>query len=85
MPDALVERLWSIIQHMSGGASSSAAGMTRAQVRPDAPIAALGILDTKDMAKKLNDELLQEAQAKAGPEAAHDPSASGRRADDEDR
>ncbi len=85
MPDALVERLWSIIQHMSGGASSSAAGgMTRAQVRADAPIAALGILDTKDMAKQLNDELLQEAKAKA-PEEVHDPSASGRHAEDEDR
>jgi hypothetical protein len=85
MPDALVERLWSIIQHMSGGASSSGAGagMARAKVRPDAAVPALGIEDTRDMARQLNEELLAEARSKGAPEDG--PSTSGRPAGDGDR
>jgi hypothetical protein len=83
MPDALVERLWSIIQHMMGGGAApggAGGGLARAKVRPDAAVPALGIEDTRDMAKQLTDELLAEARAKGGH--VDGPSTSGRPAED---
>ncbi|EFJ49720.1 hypothetical protein VOLCADRAFT_104170 [Volvox carteri f. nagariensis] len=63
--DVLIERFWSIIQALTGGAGGSGGGGSGvALARPNARLPAAEIVDTRDRAKQLTQELLEEAEQK---------------------
>lgn len=75
--DPLMERLWNIIQHLAPGSSTNgseaaAAGSSKPQVapRPGAAIPGLALQNTRNYAKQLDEELVQEATTKPGEAAA---------------
>ena len=81
MNDALVERFWSIIQHLSGkgggGTSGGTAGgdLSRPLVtaRPGARVPGLALTNTRDYVKQLDEELREEAAKAAGGGALPGP------------
>lgn len=101
LPDAVVERLWNIIQALdpSRQAGSSAAGAEEyrphPKPRPGAAIPGLALQNTREYAKHLDEELINEAQDKikqitAADDASREQQKSGRdregrKADDGDR
>lgn len=68
MSDALIERLWNIIQHLSGGGgaggSKPASGM-QLKARPDAAVPGLALQNTREYAHRLDEELRAEAGLKS--------------------
>ncbi|GMH39385.1 hypothetical protein BSKO_07283 [Bryopsis sp. KO-2023] len=61
MTETLVERLWSLIQHMQGSSASmaeSGVAPPKAQPRQDAPFPGLAIMDTRDYVKALDADIL---------------------------
>lgn len=74
MPDALVERLWSIIQHLApgkggaapGGGGSGDASRPHPTARLDAAIPGLALSNTRGYLKHMDEELVAEGEAKLG-------------------
>jgi hypothetical protein len=88
LPDAVVERLWNIIQALDPNTGKVAGGddsfKPHPKPRPGAALPGLALQNTREYAKQLDQLLLDEAtqhaapQAAAAPEPAGQPSSSGR-------
>lgn len=96
LPDAVVERLWNIIQALDPNTGKAAGGddgfKPHPKPRPGAALPGLALQNTREYAKQLDQLLLEEGtqhaapQAAAAQESAGQPSSSGRGRDsDRDR
>ncbi|KAG2430993.1 hypothetical protein HYH02_013525 [Chlamydomonas schloesseri] len=78
--DVLIERFWNIIQALMGGGGGGGSGGGVGLARANAKVPAAELADTRDRAKRLTQELLEEADQKRRKEeeaAAAGPSSRG--------
>jgi hypothetical protein len=86
LPDAVVERLWNIIQALDpnskagrGGGSSEAEFRPHPKARPGAAIPGLALQNTREYAKQLDYILLEEADKHKQEKTAAAPAVEQRR------